>query len=128
MAPSKHRDEAMKRDKASNKATRVARYTSKIASAGKVSEKSARKERLFVSKAKPAADSVAESIAAADSVADPALTRVSRFRDTVKLFSYVNYVIGCKQRDTTAAPDSASRRASLFDFSLRYLDDVPRIH
>jgi hypothetical protein len=125
------RDENMKRNKASSKATRVARYTRKIASAGTAtarSEKGSGIKRPLFRKTLFSAKLVAESISEPVSGADPMLTRASSFCARLKLNSYVNYLSHSKQRDTVTRPAFTAHRESRFDFSLRFLDDVPKIH
>ena len=121
----------MKRNKASSKATRVACYTRKITSAGTATERPATGSRIkqpLFRKTWFSAKSVAESVSEPVSGADPRLTRANRFCERLKLNSYVNYVSDSKQRDTVTGPAITAHRESPFDISLRFLDDVPKIH
>lgn len=109
----------MKRNKASNKATRVARYTRQIASAVKAIErpgKNSRLKRLFGRQNELPQEPSCK------------LLRASKFCDTLWLTDYVDYVIGNMNRDAGSKALAAPRRASRFDFALRCLDEVPRIH
>ena len=109
----------MKRNRASIKATKVARYTRKIATANTAIERPAKNSRLkqlfgMQNKLPP----------------EPGckLARASKFCDNVQLISYVNYVIGNMNRAAGSKALPAPRRERRFDFTLRCLDDVPKIH
>jgi hypothetical protein len=112
----------MKRNRALSKATRVARYTGKIASAGITLEQprwSSQLKRLFLMQNK-------RGMQAAEQ--DGKLACVSEFCETQKLSSYVNYVTGRIQPDTRIATRRPPRRRSFLDYPLRCLDEVPKIN
>jgi ribosomal protein S20 len=108
----------MKRNKASNKATRVARYTNQTASAGTANVRSdgdsplkrlfGRQNRLYL---KPSY----------------ILTRANELSEMRQLLSYVNNAIDSMNRESSIKTSTALRRRSRFDFSLRCFDDVPKI-
>jgi len=112
----------MKRNRALSMATRVARYTGKIASAGSTPEQPrwrSQVKRLFLMQNK-------QGMQAAEQ--DGKLARVSEFCETQKLSSYVNYVTGRTHSDTRIETRRPPRRTSFLDYPLRCLDEVPKIN
>jgi hypothetical protein len=108
----------MKRNKASNKATRVARYTNQTASAGTANVRSdgdSPLKRLFGRQnglyPKP----------------NEILTRANELNETRQLISYINNAIETMNRGARIETSTALRRRSRFDFPLRCFDDVPKI-
>jgi hypothetical protein len=108
----------MKRNKALNGATRVACNTRKIALAETAVARPAEENPLR----KPFGGSIKLPQNQSD-----LLTSAYEFRDTRQLLSYVNNLIDNISRDVGIKASPALRRKPRFDFSLRCLDEVPRI-
>jgi len=108
----------MKRNKALNEATKVACSTKQIVLAetavARPAAGSPRKQPFGVSNKLPQNQS-------------DTLTSVYEFRDTRQLISYINNLIGNISRDDSIKASPATGRKPRFDFSLRCLDEVPRI-
>jgi hypothetical protein len=109
----------MKRNKALNEATRVACNTRKIALAETADARPAAKdtplERPFEGSNKLPQNQ------------SELLTSAYEFRDTRQLLRYVNNLIGNISRDVGIKASPVLRRKPRFYFSLRCLDEVPRI-
>ena len=108
----------MKRNKALNEATRVACSTKQIALAetavARPAEESPLKQPFGGLNKLPQNQS-------------DILTSAYEFIDTRQLSSYVNNLIDTIRRDASIKAYPALRRKPCFDFSLRCLDEVPRI-
>jgi hypothetical protein len=109
----------MKRNKALNEATRVACNTRKIALAETADARPAAEdtplERPFEGSNKLPQNQ------------SDILTSAYEYRDTRQLLSYVHNLIDNIRRDASNKASPAQRRKPRFDFSLRCLDEVPRI-
>ena len=108
----------MKRNKALNEATRVVCNTKQVVLAE-------------TAVARPTEESLLKQpfggpIKAPQNQRD-LLTSAYEFRDTRQLLSYVNNLIDNISRDVGIKASPALRRKPRFDFTLRCLDEVPRI-
>jgi hypothetical protein len=108
----------MKRNKALNEATRVACNTKQIALAE-------------TAVARPVEESPLNQPFGGSNKLPPnqsdILTSTYEFRDTRQLICYVNNLIDKISRNASNRASPALRRKPRFDFSLRCLDEVPRI-
>jgi hypothetical protein len=108
----------MKRNKALNEATRVAYQTKQVAVAETAVPRPA--------EGSPLKQPFAGSNKLPQNQSD-ILTSAYEFRDTRQLISYVKNLIDNISRDDSNKAYPAQRRKPRFDFSLRCLDEVPRI-
>jgi hypothetical protein len=108
----------MERNKALNEATRVASSTKKITPAETANVRTAEDTPL---------EWPFEGSNRLPQNQSDILTSAYAFRDTRQLFSYINSLIDNISRDDRIKASPALRRKPCFDFSLRCLDEVPRI-